>query len=727
MTTSHTWSFSRIGGFDQALLSSADDLLNLDQLDPKLWAALACPTTGLHFDEKTLRLIDKDGDGRVRVPEVLDAVRWSSRVLRNPALLLQPADFLPLNELDTRTDEGAALHAAAQRLLALLGRPDADTISLADVTEQQEALASARFNGDGIISPRATDDDSLRTLIETLLASVAPVVDASGEEGVDEASIATFYEAVQARTDWLSRAESAWLPEGVDGGAVANSLSAVRAKIDDYFSRCRASQYDPRATEQLNRAAEDWAALNDATLSADCAEMADFPLALVSPAAALPLAHSLNPAWEGRIKALNDAVIKPVLGALDQLTYTQWQELKARFDDYQHWLSEEAGQAVAHLSAAQLQTLLTDGSRERLAALIEEDLAVKPQVDALIQVETLLRYRRHLKILLNNFVNLTDFYSPDQRAIFEAGTLYLDGRACELCIDVHDVARHAVLAGLSKCFLAYCDCTRSDGATKTIVAAFTGGSQDYLLVGRNGVFYDREGKDWDATITKLVENPIGIAQAFFSPYKRLIRFVEEQATKNAEAAETSGQSLMENKTTQTLANRDTGTAKAAPKARFDLSIIAAMGVAVGGIATAVGMLLQAFFGLGWLMPVGMLGLMLLISGPSMFIAWLKLRQRNLGPILDASGWAVNGRVKINVPFGSKLTQVAQLPKGSRRSLRDPYQPPSIWPKVVALLVVLILAGGGYWGWKNGTFGSIAESITDAEVTAPDSIDETPAP
>ncbi len=720
MATSHSWSFSRIGGFDQVLLNDADDLLSLDQLDPKLWAALACPTTGLHFDEKTLKLIDKDGDGRVRVPEVLEAVRWSGRVLRHPELILQPDDFLPLSELNTDTEEGAALYSAALRLLELLDKPDADTITLADVTGQQEALAGARFNGDGVITPDTADDETLRTLLETILASVDSVADASGSSGVNEAGITAFYEAVQARVDWLSSAEPAWIPEGVDGTAAASSLAAVRAKIDDYFSRCRAAQFDLQAAGQLNRSADDWAALTSNTLSADCAEIADFPLALICPEAELSLTAGLNPAWEERISTLYQAVIKPVCGELTTLTYPVWQELKARFDDYQNWLAAEAGQAVTALDIAQLNSVLADGSREKLTALIAEDLAVKPQVEALLQVETLLRYRRYLKTLLNNFVNLTDFYSPDQRAVFEAGTLYLDGRACELCIEVYDPAKHAALAGLSKCFLAYCDCTRKDGARKTIVAAFTGGSQDYLLVGRNGVFYDRDGKDWDATITKLVENPISIAQAFFSPYKRLVRFLEEQAAKSAAAAEASSQTSLESKTSETLASRDVETVKAAPKPKFDLSIIAAMGVAVGGIATAMGMLLQAFFGLGWLMPVGMLGLMLLISGPSMFIAWLKLRQRNLGPILDASGWAVNGRVRINVPFGSKLTQVAKLPTGSRRSLQDPYQTPSIWPKVVAVVVVVALLAGGFWLWKHGAFSSAetkaAEPVVIEETT-----------
>lgn len=720
MTTSHSWSFARIGGFEQVLFKSADDLRHLDQLDPKLWAALACPTNGLHFDQKTLHLIDKDNDSRIRVPEILDAVRWACQVLKKPELLLQPADFLPLAELNTDTEEGIALQSAARRLLRLLGKADADTITLADVTEQQQVLANARFNGDGVITPATANDEQTKALVETVIAGTTTVADASGAQGINAAAIAEFFNAVQARLDWISRAEPGWVPDGVDDGKLAaDSLSAVRDKIDDYFSRCRASQYDPRATEKLNRSLDDWTALNDSTLSADCAEIADFPLAMVRPDAELPLNEGLNPAWENRIKTLHQAVIKPVLGEIETLTYDAWQELKDRFDNYRTWLSEEAGQQVNNLDAAQLSSLLAEGSREKLAELIAADESVRPQVEALTQVETLLRYRLHLKTLLENFVNLSEFYAPEHRAVFEAGTLFLDGRACDLCIEVYDPGKHATLAGLSRCFLAYCDCTRRDGQQKTIVAAFTGGSQDYLLVGRNGVFYDREGQDWDATITKLVENPISIPQAFFSPYKRLIRFMEEQAAKSAEAAESSRQATLEERTMDTVASAET--AKTGPKPKFDLSMLAAMGIAVGGLATAVGMLLQAFFGLGWLMPIGFLGLILIISGPSMFIAWLKLRQRNLGPILDASGWAVNGRVKINVPFGSQLTKVAHLPKGSQRTLRDPYQHRRTWPKVVFVLVIIGLVIASVLLWRNDN----AEVEMDADAGIVLEVEATP--
>ena len=99
-------------------------------------------------------------------------------------------------------------------------------------------------------------------------------------------------------------------------------------------------------------------------------------------------------------------------------------------------------------------------------------------------------------------------------------------------------AKHAAMAGLAGTYLAYCDCVRKGSGEKMqIVAAFTDGDSDNLMVGRNGIFYDRKGRDWDATITKIVDNPISIRQAFWAPYKKVVRMIEEQVAKRAAAAD----------------------------------------------------------------------------------------------------------------------------------------------------------------------------------------------
>jgi hypothetical protein len=129
---------------------------------------------------------------------------------------------------------------------------------------------------------------------------------------------------------------------------------------------------------------------------------------------------------------------------------------------------------------------------------------------------------------------------------------------------------------------------------------------------------------------------------------------------------------------------------AAPK-KLDIGVVAALGVAVGGITAALGALLETFFGLGIWMPLGVLGLILVISGPSMLIAWLKLRQRNVGPLLEANGWAINSLARINVPFGASLTRLGSLPRGARVNMVDPFADKRRpWGLYLLLLVAIVI-------------------------------------
>src|SRR5215471_4415631 len=116
-SNNHSWKFFRAGGFDQVKLESGGDLAHLDELDQKLWVALACPTTGLEFDAKTLALIDTDKDGRIRAPELIAAAKWLIARLKNPDDALKGSPSLPLNAINDSTPDGKQLLSSAKHIL----------------------------------------------------------------------------------------------------------------------------------------------------------------------------------------------------------------------------------------------------------------------------------------------------------------------------------------------------------------------------------------------------------------------------------------------------------------------------------------------------------------------------------------------------------------------------------------------------------------------------------
>jgi hypothetical protein len=690
LTTPHVWNFFRTGGLDQVALTTAEDLLALDQLDQKLWVALACPVKGLELDEKTLALVDSDGDGRIRVPELIAAVKWAAARLKNPAVLLQGADPLPLDAIDDSTPDGKTILACAKQILSSLGKSGSSAIFVSATADTSKLFAASPLNGDGVIPPDATTDPEAQALIADIIACLGGVADRTGSLGITAEKTTTFFAELAAYAAWIEQSAGKDIAVlGAATDAACGALRAVRTKVDDYFARGRLAAFDSRALAALNRQESEYLAIAAKDLSITASEVAGFPLARIEAGRALPLFEGVNPAWAGALATLHAAVITPVYGAdKTSLTAAEWADLSAKFAAYETWLGGKAGSVVEKLGLDRVKVLLGGKGRAALEALIAQDKALEPEFYAISAVDRLVRYHRDLRALLHNFINFADFYSRDRLAVFQAGTLYLDSRSTELCIRV-DAANP--LAAMSKAYIAYCSCTRVGGTTMTIAACFTQGDSDYLFTGRHGVFYDRSGRDWDAVITSIVDNPISIRQAFFAPYKKFIRFIEEQVAKRAAAADTAAQDkLAANAVAATTGTKDK---PPEPPKKFDIGVVAALGVAAGALGTLLGGFISGFIGLGVWMPLGLIGVVLAISCPSMIIAALKLRQRTLGPILEGNGWAVNGRVRINIPFGSALTERAVLPAGARRSLSDPYEDKAATSRrrLAFFLIVLVLA------------------------------------
>ena len=706
----HAWNFFRTGGLVQVSLASAEDLLALPTLDQKLWVALGCPVKGLQIDERTLALIDRDNDGRIRVPEVLHAVEWAVARLKHPADLLKGEASLPVAAINDASPQDQVLVASAREILKRLGKPDAASLAPEDFDDHAKVFPATALNGDGVLAASETDEAEVQTLIKDILACVGGENDRTGSKGVTLAQATAFFDQVAAYLDWV--AQSAGKDIAVLGdrtAAACAALATVRPKIEDFFARCRLAAFDSRALSALNRQETEFLALAAKDLKVTSEEIAGFPLARVTATSVLPLVEGINPAWTAVLATFHRDAVAPIFGA-DKLSLTadEWQALNARLAPYETWLGKKVGTCVEQLGVDRAKAILNGTAREKLLQLFEADKRLQPQYDAISSVERLVRYYRDLRALLHNFVNFSDFYSRDRWAIFQAGKLYLDSRACELCIRVDDVGAHAALAAMSKAYIAYLDCRR-EKETMKIAACFTQGDSDYLFVGRNGVFYDRGGQDWHATITKIIENPISLREAFWAPYKKVIRAIEEQVAKRAAVADAASVSHMTAAVPLPPAHPPGApasppppVAQATPARRLDLSSIIGLSVALGSIGTCLATIFAKFVDMPhWQIPLVILALMLTVSLPSVLISWMKLRQRNLGPMLEANGWAINGRVKINIPFGTALTERAKLPPAAHLTIADPYASGHpVRSRVITYGILLILlAAAAMFSWR----------------------------
>ncbi len=691
----YKWEFDNIGGASRVRISKGEDIRHLAELDPKMWTVLSCPVKGLEIDDKSLAYIDNDADGKIRVNDIIATAEWMTGALKNADLLFEGKDHIDIEQF-ADNESGRKLHDSAKQILGNLSK-DGSVISLTDTSDSAAIFAQTRFNGDGVITEATAEDADDKAAIAAAVASFGGVADRSGVLGVNAEMIENFYKALADYVAWQESAVEAPFGDGTD--AAIEAYNALDAKVKDFFMRSRLAAFSPDSTAALDVQTSRIEAISSENLIGKTDDIAAYPIARVTGKAEIDLSEPVNPAWAAQFET-----VKALIKDKKTLTEADWAEIGARFAAYTAWKGAKAGAEVEALGLDAVKDFIARNRKEALLSLVAQDSALAEEAANIDMVDKFLHIYRDFARLLRNFVTLNDFYAKDKvvAAIFQSGRLIIDQRECRFCMKVTDMAKHNASAATSGMFLIYCDCTTKTSAEKlNIVAAVTVGGIGDLIVGKNAVYYDNAGTEWDAVITKVVDNPISVAQAFWSPYRRMAKAIENLISKNAadkDAKMMADANAKINAAPATLpAAAPDGKPAAAPP--FDIAkvagIFAAVGVAVGMIGTALSGLLKGLFALKWWqLLIVFAGIMLLISGPAMVMAWLKLRRRNIAPLLNANGWAVNAASKISIPFGETLTDVAKFPK---MKLKDPYKKGMAgWKKILISIVCLALVFAALW-------------------------------
>lgn len=586
----------------------------------------------------------------------LDQKLWTA--LSSPVVGLE-FDGATLSYLDSNNDGRIHVNevvAASKWLTAILK----DTNGL---LAGEDFIAAEAIND-------ATDEG------KAILTGIANVNKVNGTE-LDAINMADTAAALAKLAEVAAEAKAAGedvLPYGEateDALALAGKL---KTKIDDWFLRSRLAAFDTESTAALDVSAERIGAISAKELPGCIDEIATYPLARISGAQELPLDAAVNPAWAADFAKFKAIVIDKDFPGATAFSDADWQAVQGKLATYTAWKDTVKKEADEFLESQ------------------------KAEADTIKNVDKFLHLHRDFYKFLRNFVTCSDFYSQDEKdlAIFQAGKLFIDQRCLNLCVKVTDMGKHGDMAAKSGMFILYCNCvSKVKGAAMDIAAVVTAGDIRSLHVGQNAIFYDREGHDWDATVTKIVENPISVGQAFWSPYRKFAKWCTDKLNKSASDKESKALGDLTAKADGVSVPTDAAAADAAGKKQaFDIAkfagIFAAIGMALGFILDALVGLLDSIIKMPWWgIFVLIAAIILIISGPSMFIAWTKLRKRNLGPVLNANGWAINSRILVNTRFGATLTNIAKFPKVAGK---DPYKEKTpCWVKVIYWIIGLAAA------------------------------------
>ena len=695
-TKKHSWDYENIGGSTRVKITTGADIANLGELDVKKWSVLSCPVTGLDIDEKSMKYIDADGDGRIRVGDVVATAQWLTAVVKDADLLVKGADSIDVMNFNQENADGKRLYNSAKQILVNLAK-EGNVISLADTKDITAIFAKTRFNGDGVITEQTAEADDEKAVIAAIVKTLGGVADRCGAAGANAELIEKFYQALADYIAWNEAMVDA--PYGADTDKAIEAYNALDVKVKDYFVRAELASFSPESAAKLDVQTSLIETISAENLTGKTEEIAAYPIARITGKTELDLTAAINPAWSSKFNTLI-SIVKPKEKVL---TAESWAAIGASFAAYNAWKAAKKGGEVEALGVDTIKKMLADDKKQVLLDLVAQDLALKDEADGIDMVDKFMHIYRDFYRLLCNFVTFQDFYtrSKEVKAVFQSGRLVIDQRECRMCMLVADMAKHNSMAPASGMYLVYCDCTtKASPAKLSIVAAITVGDVGDLAVGKNAIYYDNKGQVWDAVITKIIDNPISVGQAFWSPYRRMATTIENLINKSAAEKDAA---MMKNANEKInavpTAKPAEGDAKA-PAQPFDIAkfagIFAAIGMAFGMIGTALAGILDSFKGFTWWQYIGIfIGIMMVISGPAMVMAWMKLRRRNIGPLLNANGWAINASFKVSIPFGETLTDIARYPK---LKLKDPYAKSGMpaWKKWAISLVALVVVLGGLW-------------------------------
>lgn len=691
------------GGMYQFAVETAEDLRRLADLDRALWAATSAPLRDLHCDPQFLAGLDREGTGRVRVAQVVEACQWTLQRLREPSGILACSDVLRLDHLANDGD-GPGLRRAAEHLLGELGKAGQATVSLEEIRTFRKSYATSLANGDGVVPPAVASRPEVAALAQAILDTVGGRPDVGGTPGVGRAELEAFLSGADTWLQWHAAAPAAQVL-GEHTAAAWQALQALREPLEAFFAQCdllvqQQSDQPPKlaAPEPL------WVSAGGPIE----AFLSQAPLAAANPQGAVPPAERLNPYFAERVAAFEAAVLGHLPAAAGRpLDRALWLEACQALQPYADWRAAEPKQPFGALGVAGIAAVRSDEAIAALLADIAVDEAAAAEVKQVEALEQLALNQQNLVALANNFVNFSAIYdhSPDaRRALIDTGNLVIDGRHLSFCVRVEGRDAHKKVASESLCFLVYADIFAKEGGPLAyqVAAPVTSGERGRLRVGKRGLFIDNHNKEFDAIIVDILENPISVKEAALAPFRRTAKMISEKVEqwlgaqqadaekglaahgdKAVDGAQQATGALV--KGTKELDTTVASAAKAAeakpadakapppaaaaappadkPKEGINANtLILGGGMALAGVGAVLASLVSMLTSLkGWL---AILGVVLAVAGLSALLGWLKLRRRDMSLLLEANGWAVNAQMKVTRRIGKFFTVVPADPPGT---------------------------------------------------------------
>ena len=654
--------FERFGRTNHLKIESFEDLEVVLELDEAHWVATTAPTATLNCDAVFLSLLDTDNDGRLRAEEVKDAIRFLFEHLSDRSGITPDNTHLNLEMVDNKLETGKRIHSSASKIMTRM-KSSAPYVTLEQVRAIKTEVLEGGLDVAGIVLPEAAGDVHVRKFLKDILATVGGKPHTRGGQGVDDASLELFLKQCRQHLDWLKQAKPAGekdvskiLPLGPLTHEAYELFDVLESKITQFFLLCSIQQLNPELLVRAISAEDGSLDINVLDLSEAESYLADAPLAMPNDEKILNLTGNVNPYYSRKLKRFTEITIGPLLGLdVKRLDQTKWRKLRAQFLPYRDWRTLKPDVAVEKLSPDLMEQYIADPKfADGVKTLIEKSHQTAFVLENIREVERLILYQANILPLLNSFVSFPNLYDPGKRALFEMGTLVMDGRHFTLAVKVLDREHHVESSTASNIFVMYLEVYGHNKENLYEVAVpVTSGDRGNIRLNKWGIFNHVNGQEYHARVVQIIENPISIVEAMVHPFVRMAQsFMQRLDQASAKTEE----KIITRVSTRDGKKKDTAGKKQKKEDGTSVGLLAGGGIAFAALGSSVAFIAQTFSKLNLKIIIGtVVAVILVMVVPATISAYYKLSKRDLSAILEGSGWGVNPRMKLTKKQANTFT------------------------------------------------------------------------
>ena len=646
--------FKRYGRCSHLHIATAGDLALATELDEAHWAAINAPLSTINCDPTFLDLIDTDNNSRIICHELRDAIAWTLDTLSDHAGVESASEVLKLDAINADRPDGLRIRNAAVRILKSLDEGDAGQITLEQIRQIKAQVESTPVSEAGVVLSEASDDPAIQAFIADAIDATGGSPHPGGRNGLSPTQLDAFIGSAETWLAWRLRGEipspgetTDIMPLGPETPAIYEVFASIRGKIDQYFVQCQAAALDERFVQRMGWTESELAELDFDDPATLRHVLTKAPLARARTDGTLHFDDPINPHYEQLLRQFRTEVADHILGDIgSEFTAQQWRRIKDLFESHQNWADSKPDAPIESPGVEKINAYISPEYAAAVRGLMSNSAETAFDLDNIRLTEKLVLFQARMLDLANNFVSFPHLYDPSRRAMFETGTLVIDGRRFCLAVRVNDRRAHAQIARTSSMFVLYVEVTPgAGGGDKYEVAVpVTAGSRGNLCLSKRGLFVDVEGNQCDAKVVEIIENPISLQEAFAAPFIRLGRLL----TGKIESLTTQAEKKLDADATRALSKIAADDAKASASKRSDAGgMLMGAGVAAAALGSALAYITKTLAETSWLaILIGLLAAVLVVLLPTSIVAVLKLRKRDLSAILEGSGWGVNARMRL---------------------------------------------------------------------------------